>query len=69
MPGWEETGWSGQDAPEVQALGDPRQRPNHKPRHGHGAFVALLSVLWPIWDPLNQTLHDKVVRSVATVRS
>jgi uncharacterized RDD family membrane protein YckC len=32
-------------------------------------FVALLSVLWPIWDPLNQTLHDKVVRSVATVRS
>ncbi|MGH9170496.1 MAG: RDD family protein [Acidimicrobiales bacterium] len=31
-------------------------------------FLALLSVLWPIWDPRNQTLHDKVVRSTATVR-
>ncbi len=27
--------------------------------------VGLLDVLWPLWDDKNQTLHDKVVSSVA----
>ena len=30
--------------------------------------VSLLDVLWPLWDDRNQTLHDKVVSSIA-VRS
>lgn len=30
--------------------------------------VSLLDVLWPLWDDKNQTLHDKVVSSIA-VRS
>ncbi len=30
--------------------------------------LGVVSILWPIWDPRNQTLHDKLVGSIATVR-
>ena len=32
-------------------------------------LVVLLDLLWPLWDPRNQTLHDKVARTVVVRRT
>ena len=33
-----------------------------------GVLLILLDLLWPIWDPCNQTLHDKLARTVVVLR-